>query len=157
MTMVGEAASGTAMSEQSQVPHKMSDSDMKVRLEQTQKELSEVKNENVNNAKKLQKERQKVQNLLSELKLSQENLQKVKLTFVPQENVNELESSVKQLQDTISGHESQGAEHRKTIEELKMTVYELQRISEESQSKAGPDYSNFMATFNQKISGVMMG
>ena len=57
--------------------------------------------------KKLQKERQKVQNLLNELKISQENLQKVKLTFVPQENVNELELSVKQLQETLKAHEAQ--------------------------------------------------
>jgi len=54
-----------------------------------------LKSEQVATNKKLQKERQKVQNLLTELKVSQENLHKVKLTFVPQENVVELESSIK--------------------------------------------------------------
>lgn len=93
--ITGEAASSDHRSaqkvgsEQSQIPHKMVDFD------RVQKELMEQKNENVNTGKKLQKERQKVQNLLTELKLSQENLQKVKLTFVPQENVSELESSIK--------------------------------------------------------------
>ena len=56
-----------------------------------------------------------MQNLLNELKVSQENLNKYKLTYVPQENVNELESSVKQLQVTIRGHESQDQEQKKVI------------------------------------------
>ena len=86
----------------------------------------------------MKKERQKVQNLLNELKVSQENLNKYKLTYVPQENVNELESSVKQLQVTIRGHESQDQEQKKLIQELKMSVndkqmniYELTRLANE--------------------------
>jgi len=75
------------------------------------------------------------------LKLSQDNLQKIKLTFVPQENVSELESSVKQLQDTIKGHENQDHTHAKLISELKMTIndkqmniYELTRLANDSQN-----------------------
>ena len=42
--------------------------------------------------------------------MSQENLHKTKLTFVPQENVAELENSVKGLQETLKKTESQDAE-----------------------------------------------
>ena len=74
---------------------------------ESQQAIDDLKTENNDLNKKLQKERQKVQNLLHELKISQENLQKVRLTFVPQENVTELESSIKQLQETIKGLERQ--------------------------------------------------
>ena len=60
--------------------------------------------------------------MLTELKISQENLQKVKLTFVPQENISELEQSVKQLQETIKQHEAQDQLQAKQIQELKLTI-----------------------------------
>lgn len=106
-------------------------------------------------AKKLQKERQKVQNLLTELKLSQENLQKIKLTFVPQENVNELESSIKQLQDTIVQYEAQDEEHRNTIQELKMSVFELNRIADDCKNKQFQDFGMFTSSVTSQVNDLV--
>lgn len=102
------------MSEPTQLNQKC-DAELQGKLEQAHKQLAQAKAEGVETSKKLQKERQKVQNLLNELKISQENLQKVKLTFVPQENVHELESSIRQLQATIKNQEAQESEHKKMI------------------------------------------
>lgn len=62
-----------------------------------EKQINDLKNDKLNINKSLKKERQKVQEALNDLKKSQENLQKYKMTYVPQENVMELESSIKQL------------------------------------------------------------
>ena len=98
-----------------------------------------------------------MQNLLTELKLSQENMQKLKMTSVPQESVSELESSIKQLQGTIVQHESQDEEYRKTIQELKMNVYELNRMATESLNKAQPDFAAFMSTVSRQVNDLIMG
>lgn len=73
------------------IPSKQLQHQQSPKIAELEKQVSDLKSEAVATNKSLKKERQKVQNLLNELKLSQENLQKMKLTYVPQENLNELE------------------------------------------------------------------
>lgn len=59
--------------------------------------IAELEVENSQVGKKLQKERQKNQTLLNELKMSQDNLSKLRSTSVPPESIIELEARAKQL------------------------------------------------------------